>query len=97
MPGWGTTVTANLPLAAPAVPDARPLSALNPRELDVLAQLVPGHRNRQIAEALMISEHTVKFHVANILGKLGVSSRGEAAALARESGLAPGSPLRVIS
>ncbi|WP_345409919.1 response regulator transcription factor [Nonomuraea salmonea] len=35
-----------------------------------------GHRNRAIAARLNISENTVKFHVANILGKLGVSSRG---------------------
>ncbi|MBE1461462.1 LuxR C-terminal-related transcriptional regulator [Kibdelosporangium phytohabitans] len=84
VPGWGTAVTAFLPLAAPDVPDTHPLTALNPRELDVLQELTRGHRNRQIAEHLHISEHTVKFHVANILNKLDVSSRGEAAALARD-------------
>ncbi|MGH2602064.1 MAG: LuxR C-terminal-related transcriptional regulator [Dehalococcoidia bacterium] len=45
----------------------------------------------------MISEHTVKFHVTNFLSKLDVGSRGEAAALARDAGIGPGSPLRVIS
>ncbi|NUR89040.1 MAG: response regulator transcription factor, partial [Nonomuraea sp.] len=49
-----------------------------------LDQLARGSRNRAIAERLGISENTVKFHVANIFGKLGVSSRGEAAAVARE-------------
>ncbi|MCZ4096464.1 MULTISPECIES: LuxR C-terminal-related transcriptional regulator [Streptomyces] len=48
--------------------------------------LVRGHRNRAIAEDLHISESTVKFHVANILNKLDVDTRGEAAALARSGG-----------
>ncbi|GAA3155719.1 response regulator transcription factor family protein [Nonomuraea roseoviolacea] len=88
VPGWGTTVTAALPLA-PAVAAGRaqgPLSALRPRELDVLERLARGLRNRRIAEELRISEHTVKFHVANILDKLGVTTRTEAAALAHASG-----------
>ena len=85
-PGWGTTVTACLPLTAPRTPAVgHPLDALNPRELEVLEQLSMGLRNRQIAERLNISENTVKFHVANILGKLEVASRGEAAALVRAS------------
>ncbi|MEV0620869.1 LuxR C-terminal-related transcriptional regulator [Nonomuraea sp. NPDC050404] len=83
VPNWGTTVTASLPLtSAPDRPVSR-LDTLNPREHDVLEELSHGHRNRLIAEHLSISENTVKFHVANILSKLGVSSRGEAAALAR--------------
>ncbi|MFI8081361.1 LuxR C-terminal-related transcriptional regulator [Kitasatospora sp. NPDC086009] len=88
VPGWGTTVTVDLPLSAPAAtggPD--PLEGLQPRELEVLDQLARGRRNREIAGALLISESTVKFHVANILGKLGVTSRGEAAALAHRAGL----------
>jgi DNA-binding CsgD family transcriptional regulator len=89
VPGWGTTVSASLPLVAPEVRDAHPLTRLNRRELDVLEQLTHGHRNRQIAEHLHISEHTVKFHVANILDKLGVRSRGEAAATARNAGFTP--------
>jgi DNA-binding NarL/FixJ family response regulator len=56
------------------------------RELEVLGQLARGRRNRDIARELHISESTVKFHVANILEKLGVGSRGEAAALAHEWG-----------
>ncbi|MEV4573881.1 LuxR C-terminal-related transcriptional regulator [Nonomuraea jabiensis] len=90
VPDWGTTMSAALPLTPPAPPttDAAP-AALKPRELEVLARLARGLRNRQIAEELLISEHTVKFHVANILDKLGVGTRTEAAALAHTSGLAP--------
>ncbi|MGP3955958.1 LuxR C-terminal-related transcriptional regulator [Nonomuraea sp. 3N208] len=83
VPGWGTTVTAVLPLVPPAPKlQDEALAALKPRELEVLERLARGLRNRQIAEELMISEHTVKFHVANILDKLGVGTRTEAAALA---------------
>ncbi|WP_409494331.1 LuxR C-terminal-related transcriptional regulator [Amycolatopsis sp. cmx-11-12] len=86
-PNWGTTVSVSIPLSPPELLDATLLSSLNPRELDVLEQLTYGRRNREIASRLHISEHTVKFHVANIFGKLGVRSRGEAAAVAREAGL----------
>ncbi|MGC0421941.1 LuxR C-terminal-related transcriptional regulator [Embleya sp. AB8] len=81
LPGWGTTVSATLPLTAPTPPAAPALDGLHPRELEVLEQLAAGRRNRDIARVLGIGESTVKFHVANILAKLGVGSRGEAAAL----------------
>ncbi|MEU5208939.1 helix-turn-helix transcriptional regulator [Streptomyces sp. NPDC020742] len=61
----------------------------------MLARLALGHRNRAIAQELHISESTVKFHVAKILTKLGVGSRGEAAALFHTvawRGLGPASP-----
>jgi DNA-binding CsgD family transcriptional regulator len=61
---------------------------LTERELDVLRQLVGGLSNRQIGEALFISESTAGVHVSNILGKLGVTSRVEAAAIAVRSGIA---------
>lgn len=51
---------------------------LTPREREVLEWLAEGLPNRLIAERLGISEHTVKFHVASIYGKLGVSTRAEA-------------------
>lgn len=60
---------------------------LTARELDVLALLAEGRTNRQIADALFISAKTASVHVSNILAKLGVSNRGEAAAAARRLGL----------
>jgi len=59
--------------------------ALTRRESEVLDQLVAGRTNRQIARQLYISEKTVSVHVSNILAKLGVRSRAEAAALTRRS------------
>ncbi|MDF5752468.1 helix-turn-helix transcriptional regulator [Spongiactinospora sp. TRM90649] len=55
---------------------------LTPRELEVLRLLAGGMSNRELAGELFISVKTVSVHVSNILGKLGVSSRGEAAATA---------------
>lgn len=63
------------------------LRGLSDRELDVLTELARGRSNRDITARLHITEHTVKFHVANILSKLGVRSRGEAAAAARTAQL----------
>jgi DNA-binding CsgD family transcriptional regulator len=60
---------------------------LTPRELEVLGLLVEGRSNRQIAEALFISNKTASVHVTNLLAKLGVHSRLEAAAMARRLGL----------
>ncbi|MEJ3749087.1 LuxR C-terminal-related transcriptional regulator [Actinomycetes bacterium KLBMP 9797] len=88
VPGWGTTVTVEVPLGPPETPRDDPLTVLGARELEVLGQLARGRRNREIARELHISESTVKFHVAKILEKLGVGSRGEAAALAHEWGAA---------
>ena len=60
---------------------------LTPREMEVLELLVAGNSNQAIAEKLVISVRTVKKHTGNIYGKLGVSSRMQAAARARELGL----------
>jgi DNA-binding NarL/FixJ family response regulator len=60
---------------------------LTPREREVLQRLAAGLANKQIADQLRISEHTVKFHVASILGKLGASTRTEAVALGIRHGL----------
>lgn len=87
--GWGTTISVTLPLAPLASADANPLAVLNVREREVLAEVARGRRNREVADALAISTHTVKFHVGNILRKLDVASRGEAAAVARDHGLDP--------
>ncbi|HWM14855.1 MAG TPA: LuxR C-terminal-related transcriptional regulator [Gaiellaceae bacterium] len=66
---------------------ARRSGGVTPRERDVLALLVEGLTNREIAERLVVSEHTVHRHVANILRKLGLPSRTAAAAHAVRSGL----------
>ena len=58
--------------------DEAPVEALTARELDVLTLVADGRSNRDIGAALAISDHTVKFHLASIFGKLGVSTRTEA-------------------
>ena len=60
---------------------------LTPREVEVLAMLAEGLGNKEIARRLNISEHTVKFHVASILGKLGAASRTEAVSRGIRRGL----------
>jgi ATP/maltotriose-dependent transcriptional regulator MalT len=71
-------------LDKPVRPEAKdgPLAGLSRRELEVLGLVAEGLKNRDIAERLVLSEHTVNRHVANILRKLGVSSRAAAASLA---------------
>jgi two-component system, NarL family, nitrate/nitrite response regulator NarL len=82
----------------PAAPSARALAfdadpqpfgaeSLTPREQDVLELLSLGLSNRRIAERLGISDHTVKFHVAAIYGKLGVSGRTAAVNRALRRGI----------
>jgi DNA-binding NarL/FixJ family response regulator len=61
---------------------------LTSREREILTLLVAGQTNRRIAETLFISESTASVHVSNIIGKLGVTNRVEAAATAVRSGLA---------
>ena len=73
--------------AATAVETAPDDHGLTAREREVLALLVQGHTNRRIAEQLFISESTAGVHVSNILGKLGVTSRTEAATVATRLGL----------
>jgi DNA-binding CsgD family transcriptional regulator/tetratricopeptide (TPR) repeat protein len=68
------------------VPDR--LSTLTRRERQVLALVAQGASNRAIADALVIAERTAEIHVSNILGKLGVASRTQAAAYALAHGLA---------
>jgi DNA-binding NarL/FixJ family response regulator len=65
----------------------KPPEALTPRELEVLQAVADGLANKQIARALGMSEHTVKFHINSILGKLGASSRTDAVVRATRAGL----------
>jgi DNA-binding NarL/FixJ family response regulator len=64
------------------------LAGITPRELEVLSLLAEGLTNRQIADRLVVSEHTVHRHVTNILRKLDVPSRAAAAAVAAREGVA---------
>ncbi|WP_346177642.1 helix-turn-helix transcriptional regulator [Streptomyces cuspidosporus] len=96
----GPDATTTAPLAAlpatrspePAAEPADPAAALGltPRERDVLRLVALGRSNRQIAEELFISPKTASVHVSNILAKLEVSGRGEAAAVAHRLRLVDG-------
>ena len=83
----------SLPLLRPAQPQIAPelaeplLEPLTPREIEVLQLLSAGLGNKEIAARLNISEHTAKFHVASIMGKLGAASRTEAVTLGIRHGL----------
>ncbi|MEV6258860.1 LuxR C-terminal-related transcriptional regulator [Nocardia sp. NPDC051911] len=88
IPDWGSRVTIVIPLDPPPVRDHdSELATLNQREIEVLGHLVAGNRNKTIASQLRISESTVKFHVAAILKKLNVTTRGEAVAIAARAGV----------
>ncbi|WP_431775038.1 helix-turn-helix transcriptional regulator [Streptomyces cucumeris] len=97
------TAAPALPMAAVPAPaseatDPAAELGLTPRERDVLRLVAAGRSNRQIAEELFISPKTASVHVSNILAKLGVSGRGEAAAVAHRlrvvDGLADGAAVR---
>jgi DNA-binding NarL/FixJ family response regulator len=71
-----------------SVTDETP-DALTRRELEVLRTLANGSGNKEIADQLGISGHTVKFHIAQIMAKLGAHSRTEAVAIGIKRGLVP--------
>jgi NarL family two-component system response regulator YdfI len=81
-------VSALFPAAEPiSRSTASIIEPLTPRESEVLQMLAGGLANKEIATRLVISEHTVKFHVASILGKLGAGTRTEAVSLGIRRGL----------
>jgi DNA-binding CsgD family transcriptional regulator len=87
-PGEEADLVAAPALGAAAASSApRGPSALSPRELEILDYLVDGWSNAEIASALRIGVRTVRFHLGNIYGRLGVSRRGEAAREALRLGL----------
>ena len=83
-----TEVPAAVPAVAPASqPLAELAEPLTRREREVLQMLAAGLANKEIAARLNISDHTAKFHVAAILGKLGAATRTQAVALGIRRGL----------
>jgi DNA-binding NarL/FixJ family response regulator len=80
----GSPIRSAASRAAPADELTEPLT---PREREVLRLLASGLGNKEIAAKLKISEHTAKFHVASILGKLGAASRAEAVSIGMRNGL----------
>jgi len=68
---------------------AQPGAALTARELEVLRLVARGLSNKEIAADLRITTHTVKYHLAAVLEKLGVRSRTEAVSLGVRKGLVP--------
>ncbi len=73
-------------MTADAVPEPGS-EKLTDREMDVLRLLAQDQTNKEIANALGITERTVKFHVSSIMGKLGAANRVEAVTIARQRGL----------
>lgn len=75
------------PGSRPAETDPALEALLSPRERRILALLAEGLANKEIAQALSVSENTVKTHLANLYAKLEVGKRTEAVAMARRRGL----------
>jgi DNA-binding NarL/FixJ family response regulator len=82
----GFAVTVPRPPSGPeeSIPGSEHLTA---REVEVLRLMARGHRNKQLAAALNISEHTAKFHVSSVMAKLGARTRTEAVTIGVTRGL----------
>lgn len=89
-PGFVDAILASMQTSPPDQPDSRPVPGNEPlskQELLILQLLAAGKTNQEISEALFISVGTAKWHVHNILSKLGASNRAQAASRARDMGL----------
>lgn len=75
------------PTVRPFAGDSSETEPLTTRELEVLQKMARGLANKQIAVALNLSEHTIKFHLSSIYAKLGVASRTEAVSIGTKLGL----------
>jgi ATP/maltotriose-dependent transcriptional regulator MalT len=84
---WPRAAATISPARRDAGSENRLIEELTGRERDVLALVADGLPNRDVAARLGISEHTVKFHLASLFGKLGVSTRTQAVRRALEWGL----------
>jgi DNA-binding NarL/FixJ family response regulator len=73
--------------------EANSLDTLTPRQLEVLELIAQDLTNQEIADQLYISENTVKYHVRQILERLDLADRYEAARYAREQGLGSGNDM----
>lgn len=78
-----------IPAASNQNGDEALIEELTPRELQVLRMMANGDGNKEIALSLAISEHTVKYHVAQILGKLSAATRTEAVSIGIRRGVIP--------
>lgn len=85
-PGLAATLLAEMQNHRPAQPEAGPLDELTEREGEILEQVAAGMSNKEIAHRLSLSEKTVKNYMTNILQKLQVRNRVEAAVLAQSGG-----------
>ena len=87
------TVVKEVPVPAPAVfvrnEEQVAALGLTPRELEILDQIAAGKSTREIAQALFVSENTVKTHASRVYDKLGVNRRTQAVQKARRLGLLP--------
>ena len=82
----GSLAEGLIPTATDLDETLRPIERLTPRESEVLQLLARGMTNAEIGSRLGVSEHTAKFHVGAVLGKLGARSRAEAVAVASRLG-----------
>lgn len=85
-PAMAAKLMSDFPSPGGPAMDPGAADAVSPREWDVLKQLAEGRTNREIGDALVVSENTVKTHMRSILTKLHLKNRTQAAAYARQAG-----------